>query len=126
MQISTPRGLVSVTVPEGLEPGSEFTFSLPEPAAEPNVARLVDGAPSPQAAATLAPGAPPPGVAQASPPVVVIGGGRPYAYANPCYGYGYGYYGYYGRYGGYYDPWPYYDPYYGPYRYYYYDPCTII
>jgi len=126
MQISTPRGLVSVTVPEGLEPGSEFTFSLPEPAAEPNVARLVDGAPSPQAAATLAPGAPPPGVAQASPPVVVIGGGRPYAYAHPCYGYGYGYYGYYGRYGGYYDPWPYYDPYYGPYRYYYYDPCTII
>lgn len=148
MQISTPRGLISVTVPDGLEEGAEFTFSLPEPAAEPNVARHVDGAPSPQATATMAPGAaaPPPGVAQASPPVVVIGGGRPYAYAQPCHGYGYGYGGYYGygggyggRYGGFYDPYPYYDPYYGPYRGYYggpygrgyydpyyYDPCTIM
>ena len=50
MQISTPRGLISVTVPDGLEVGAEFTFSLPEPAAEPNVARHVDGAPTPQAA----------------------------------------------------------------------------
>ena len=123
MQISTPRGLISVTVPDGLEVGAEFTFSLPEPAAEPSLARHVDGAPTPQATATMAPGAAPPpaGVTQASPPVVLIGGGRPYAYAQPCHGYGYGYgYGYGGRYGGryggYYDPYPYYDPYYGPYR----------
>ena len=115
MQISTPRGLISVTVPDGLEAGAELTFSLPEPAAAPNVARHVDGAPVPQATATMAQGAAagPAGVAQASPPVVVIGAGRPYAYAQPGYGYGYSYGN---RCGGFYDPYPYWDPYYGPYR----------
>lgn len=94
MQVATPRGLVAVEVPRGLQPGAEFTFTLPPPPATPSVARFVDGAPAPQATATMAQGAPANGssypgsnVYNATPPVVILDAGRPYApYVRPCYG----------------------------------------
>ena len=47
--LQTPRGMVEVTVPEGLRGGDNLTFNLPSPTSKPTVAvaRPVSGLPSP-------------------------------------------------------------------------------
>ena len=108
LNISTPRGMVTLTVPDGVGEGDTFTFALPEvPSVSVPVARarLVDGAPVSQASAqpltaSAAAAARGGGGGSYAQPTVVI---APQCYARPGYRYGYDpYHGY--RYGYGYDP----------------------
>lgn len=107
LRISTPRGMVEVTIPDGLRGGDTLTFNLPIPAAQPAViaARPVAHSPASTPSPDLSFSASELPQAVAMPPTtpshatIVLQQGCAYPLARPYYGYR-----------GYHHPYYYYDP----------------